>query len=240
MLRVMGLDAIALLRLSASDIRDSVCYRVLADSVLVRLGVSFASEPEELALALHRSVGDALERHRDPRGVLVMPEVAAPKAASYDSVAREIGDGGTWVKIEEEEEAADDLLSMMMGAMAHPGMQDIVARARDMMMGKEGDLLEIARSEAAAIEASTMATNPQIEEEMREVIARAGLEGTDLDAGMPDLDALMNDPGFMNMVNTVRDQLFSDPAKLAELQTLLGSVITEREQDENEQKKPPR
>ncbi len=229
MLRIMGLDAIALLRLPASDIRETACDRALSDAVLVRLGVSFASEPEELVLALRQRVGDALDRHRDSRGVLVMPEVARPKATTYDEVVQEVGDGGAWVAIEEdEEELPDDLLSVMMGAMAHPGMQDIVARARDMMMGKEGDLLELARTEAAVIEASVPGVHPEIEDEMREVIARTGLESN---SGMPDLGALMSDPGFLNMVNTVRDQLFSDPAKLAELQTLFASIAEEPEDE---------
>lgn len=200
MLRLMGLDAIALLRLSRSDIRDTACDRELSDGVLVRIGVSFALEPDALQLALRRVAGDALDRHRDPRGVLVMPEVAAPRSASYEEVVLEVGDGGTWVPIDdgEAEESGEDFLGAVLHGMASAGMQDIVTRARDMVSG-EGEL------------------DPAV-----------------LGASMPDLGALMREPAFMNLVETLGAQLSADPTKLKELEELMASVVGARGQGDEE------
>ncbi|AKF08425.1 hypothetical protein DB32_005574 [Sandaracinus amylolyticus] len=232
MLRDMALDAIALLRLSASDLPEGAVVRTLSDGVLVRTRASFASEPDELAHALRRAVGDALDRHRDERGVLILPDVARPSGKTYESVVDEIGEGGTWISLDEDEEGAfegGDLLATMMNAMSSPEMQSAIARARDAMAGAGGAdpqrMMELARSMSAGMSPSVDADT---EAEMKRMVEQHG-------AGeMPvDLGALMSDPAFQRMVDDVRTQLLSDPTKLAQLQEMFGALDGE-DDDEDE------
>lgn len=241
MLRIMGLQAIALLRLSASDLPEGAVERALGDAVLVKAGVTFVSEPDQLARALRRVAGDALDRHRDPRGVLLMPDVARPQGTTYDAIVEEVGEGGTWISLDEEEDDDDagdgDLLATMMQAMASPGMQDVLSKARDAMMGGEGApgadrMMELARSMSQGI---TAGPGGQAERDMRAMVERhAGSVVDDADdGGMPmDLGALMSDPVFQQMVDGVRQQLLSDPGKMAELQALLERAADEEEDDD--------
>lgn len=245
MLALMALDALALLRLSPSDLPANAVHRTLDDGVLVDTRVSFASEPEELAHALRRIAGDALDRHRDPRGVLLMPDVARPQGKTYDAVVDEIGEGGTWVSPDDEEQGDEgdgDLLATMMQAMSNPGMQDAIARARDAMMGAQAGappdqerMVELARSMSAGIE---VGPGGQTEAEMRAMIERhaGGAIPESAGDGLPvDIGALMSDPAFQRMVDGVRQQLLSDPSKMAELQALL-EMSGDEEDDEDEQR----
>jgi hypothetical protein len=246
MLPRMALDAIALLRLPASDMPPDAVLRSLEDAVLVRTGAPFAAEPTELARALRRAAGDALDRHRDPRGVLFLPDVARPQGCRYDDVVEEIGEGGTWLSRAEamalgdeddEDEGGDgDLLASMMQAMASPEMQSAMARARDAGMGAQGGaerdhMLELARS-------MTGASDPDgalpAEREMRALVERHA-PGASADAEMPvDLGALMGDPAFQQMIDDVRSKLLSDPDKVAELQSLFGLMDAEDDDDDEE------
>ena len=246
MLALMALDALALLRLSPSDLPANAVHRTLDDGVLVDTRVSVASEPEELAHALRRVAGDALERHRDPRGVLLMPDVARPQGKTYDAVVDEIGEGGTWVSPDDEEDlegGEGDLLATMMQAMSNPGMQDAIARARDAMMGAQPGaqpdqdrMIELARSMSAGID---VGPGGQTEAEMRAMIERhagGGVPSEDAGDGPPvDIGALMNDPAFQRMVDGVRQQLLSDPSKMAELQALF-EMSGDEEDDDDEQR----
>lgn len=112
----MGIQAIALLQIDvgsgASELPASATQlgphaalladgatRIerLDDGILLHIGVPFASEPTALSFAVHALLGDALAaQHRDPRGVLFIPDVAAPKARSYEGVIREVGEGAEW------------------------------------------------------------------------------------------------------------------------------------------------
>lgn len=246
MLRVMALDAIALLRLPATDLPGGAVLRTLDDGVLVRTRASFASEPDELALALRRIAGDALDRHRDERGVLMIPDVARPAASTYEGVVEEVGEGGTWVSLEEDEEAGleGDLLATMMNAMSTPEMQSAIARARDVFASgdpaaAQARMVELARSMSGVIEPGEDA---EVESEMRAMVERhtggAGAGGAGAlgaEGGLPvDLGALMSDPAFQRMVDDVRAQLLSDPSKLAQLQSMFGAMSDEEDEDEDE------
>ncbi|MDQ3034767.1 MAG: hypothetical protein M3Y87_20315 [Myxococcota bacterium] len=237
----MALDALALLRLPASDLPANAVHRTLDDGVLVATRVSFASEPEELAQALRRVAGDSLERHRDPRGVLLMPDVARPQGKTYEAVVEEIGEGGTWISPDDDEleEGEGDLLASMMQAMNNPAMQDAIARARDAMMGAQPGapadqerMIEIARSMSAGIESGP---GGDTEAEMRAMIERhaGGAIPENAGDGPPvDVGALMSDPAFQRMVDGVRQQLLSDPSKMAELQALLAGAGEGDDEDE--------
>lgn len=96
----MAIEALALLRIS--NLEQSARVKPLADCVIVHTGKSFATEPEELVEALATALGEAaLAQHDDSRGILFMPDVAAPKALAYDAIVDEVGEGGVWGQREE-------------------------------------------------------------------------------------------------------------------------------------------
>lgn len=134
----MAIDAIALLRVPPAAIPADRVIRVLDDGVLVRTGARFDEEPEALADILCDALGDALDDHEDPRGVLLIPSVADPKATTYDAVVEEIGEGGTWAPISGDPGVAlGGLFSRALEAMQAPGMQSALAQ----IQGQDPDAL---------------------------------------------------------------------------------------------------
>src|SRR4051812_1915521 len=102
----MAIEALALLKVSplAAPTSPGSHVEKLDDAFIVSIGASFAADPEALGEALLHAVGeDTLALHQDPRGVLFIPSVAAPKARSYEAVVAEVGEGGTWLQFEDDE-----------------------------------------------------------------------------------------------------------------------------------------
>lgn len=95
----MGIDAVVLLKGNAEGLPPGLHVRRLADGVLVHGGVSFGGEPDEHAMWIRASLGDALAGHDDDRGVFVLPDVAEPRATTYEGVVEEIGEAGMWVQV---------------------------------------------------------------------------------------------------------------------------------------------
>lgn len=109
----MSIDAVALLK--RSSLRDillesgipgtaqpRVLEHVLDDGILFHTHASFGSDPEELAVALRRQLGEHLDAHGDERGIFCLPDVAvehALAAKSYDAVIEAIGEAGMWVPL---------------------------------------------------------------------------------------------------------------------------------------------
>src|SRR4051812_13525457 len=94
----MTIEANALLRiadakpLEGQDLR----FAQLDDAILLHLRTGFAAEPEQLSERVEELLGPALAQHDDPRGILYIPDVAAPRSRSYDAVVAEVGEGGVW------------------------------------------------------------------------------------------------------------------------------------------------
>lgn|GEM_PF-3524096 len=112
----MGIDAIALLHVPFEEVRgafavgpsasrlhlvgaDGVTFAVdaLDDGVLVHTFHAFAADPDEIATLVRGRMGPLLDRHDEPRGVFVFPDVASPKGRTYGAVLDEIGEAGEWV-----------------------------------------------------------------------------------------------------------------------------------------------
>jgi hypothetical protein len=92
----MAITAIALLRLSnPAELRGRVTR--LDDAVLLDTQAGFATDPEELSGIVRELLGQDLSgQHRDARGIFFLPDVAAPRARSYEAVIAEVGEGGVW------------------------------------------------------------------------------------------------------------------------------------------------
>ena len=91
----MSVDVIALLR-----IPDPPAHRVvrkLDDGWLLLFG-RWWDDDDEIAFQIRSALGDALDAHDDPRGILVFPDVASPSARTYEGIVRELGDDARWVQ----------------------------------------------------------------------------------------------------------------------------------------------
>src|SRR4051812_29746152 len=101
----MGIDAFALLKLSAPDVRKSFFGRLDRvrtfgpDAVAFFTALRFEDlrrDPTLASQALASALGGAALRHTDPRGVLVFPDVAEPRASTYDELVTELEPAGFW------------------------------------------------------------------------------------------------------------------------------------------------
>lgn len=105
----MGIDAYVHLRIKnrerfrkAVEAEDRLpLFRPHEDgSASVFTCIRFEDSDSDLAIRcwLRDLFGDALaEIHDDPRGVFVTPDVAEPKAKTYEGIIEEIGEGGRWI-----------------------------------------------------------------------------------------------------------------------------------------------
>lgn len=172
----MSIDAVALVRIPGWQPAPQLFAIALEDAFLVPTTAPFASEPDELGLALRDRLGDALDRHDDPRGVFMLPDVASPRGKTYDAVIEEIGEAGVWAPIVASghvparlqnaapgsfEALAGQLMSAIGGGTLAElqrammsGDTEAFARAQQQMVeaiAKVGDPEEIARSLVAAL-----------------------------------------------------------------------------------------
>jgi hypothetical protein len=73
------------------------------DASLVPVGVPFT--PDNLPFmrfALQMLLGDALDEHRDPRGVFFLPATIEPAGAAYEGIIAAVGAAGSWAPWPEE------------------------------------------------------------------------------------------------------------------------------------------
>jgi hypothetical protein len=98
----MSIDAMALLRIKKLELPRAsrgfalgVAHR--GDASVVSTFVRYdATAGDELALALRQRLGDALDAHDDPRGILLFPDVCEFRGRSYDAIVREVEAAGCW------------------------------------------------------------------------------------------------------------------------------------------------
>ncbi|MBI2396010.1 MAG: hypothetical protein HYV09_40985 [Deltaproteobacteria bacterium] len=155
----MGIDAIALLKGNDLPLPERLRAQKLDDATLVHTGVAFGSDLEMLAYGVRTSVGDALYRHDDPRGVFVLPDVVAPKAKTYDDVIAEVGEAGEWVQLPAAGEvpvaltgaAAGSFEAMMGQAMQALGGENLAEIQRAIASGDYAAMARLQQKMAAAL-----------------------------------------------------------------------------------------
>jgi hypothetical protein len=243
----MSIDAIALVRIPGWTPDPQLFAIALEDAFLVPTTAPFASEPDELGLALRHRLGDVLDRHDDPRGVFMIPDVASPRGKTYAAVVDEIGEAGTWAPIVAGEHLPDRyanaapgsfeaLAGQLMSAIGGgtiaelqrammTGDAEAFGRAQQQMMeaiAKVGDPEEIARSLAAAL---PVAQGPG-----------APLADTNLpmDLGAVDLDS----PDFQALLAQAEADLAGDPERRAALDELLRGAGDEGDEVEESDSTP--
>lgn len=77
-----------------------VLVRPLGDTTLVYTLVSMrGTEPDEIALQVRLSLGDALDAHDDARGLLAFPDAVEPKSRSWAELVEELDGIGEWIPV---------------------------------------------------------------------------------------------------------------------------------------------
>lgn len=150
----MGIRAVALLKVPSTQLAEALeraadspepshlgddaplSVTPLDDGSLVTTAASLDSDPADLAQLLRQKLGRTLDQHADSRGIYVFPDVAKPKARSYDALIDELGELGFWV-----ESAANETAPAFAGA-AGPGA--LGAQLRNVMESIDEDTLKAA------------------------------------------------------------------------------------------------
>ncbi len=104
----MSIDAIALLHVSAAKAKKRVedpdhVTRLGPDACGVSLfqrQMGLEVRPVQTAVLLREALGEALDLHDDPRGILLYPDVAEPAATTYEALVKELEEGSFWIERE--------------------------------------------------------------------------------------------------------------------------------------------
>jgi hypothetical protein len=251
----MAISAIALLRLQTLSGLELKSLRVdrLDDAVLVYTNVDFANEPETLSQIVWKQVGDVLRaEHRDPRGIFFVPDVAPPKARTYDGVIEEIGEGGVWGTLPQEGSplgaaAAAGGLGALLGGMLEQMPASVWESLGEAAQGRPG-ALEAASSQLRAAMAGSselsdlanqlagglggLASDPAIEAQLK---AASG-------AGMPDLASLSQALGgsgvdLEKLMSQMQSAFASDPARAAELAERFFGKPSDADDDDDDERR---
>jgi hypothetical protein len=197
----MGIDAIALLKGVHFTFPTHLRVERLEGAVLVHTGLRFGGALDEMAFALRAALGDALDVHDDPRGVFVLPDMAEPRATTYEGVIAEVAEAGEWVPraaadqvpsrfADAPEDSFAGIMGQMMGAL---GGDTIAAMANALA---SGDPEALARAQEAMTQA--LGGQDRVEELAKKLMGAANAEGAGdpLGAGGSPLD-----PGAMDLDN---------------------------------------
>jgi hypothetical protein len=242
----MGIDAVALLRGSGHALSPRLHVRTLQDAVLVSTGMRFGGAPDELGLALRAAVGDALDGHDDPRGVFVLPDVAEPRARTYEGVIAEIGEAGEWVPIVSAGHIPDAFANAPEGSFAGLVGQMMAALGEDTLADMQramatGDMAALQRAQEKLV--SALGGEERVEALSRQIFGAAEAETggrADPLAGLPTLpiqgDMIdLESPQMAALMQQMEQQLAADPERLAELEKMMREAQdAEDEDDEGE------
>jgi hypothetical protein len=179
----MGADAIALLRGTNLPVPTGTLLKTLDDAVLVFTLTRFSADLESMALAVRLRLGDALDAHRDKRGVFLFPDVAEPLARTYEGVITEVGQAGAWAPIV----AADHVPS----ALGNAPEGSLAAVMGELMGAIGGDLRAELMKAMATGDPSAM---PAIKEKL--VAAMGGQEQADALASRLTAAAAAEQPAY--------------------------------------------
>ena len=231
----MGIDAVALLRGTEHAIPPHRHVRKLADGLMIHTGVRFGAAPDELGGALRAVLGDALDAHADPRGVFVLPDVAEPRAPTYEGVIAEIGEAGEWVPIvaaghvparfaDAPEGSMEQIVGQVMAALGG-GVLEEMQRAL-----ASGDMAAMAAMQEKLVAAFGGEENI---ESLNQQLLAATQAGPDPFEGLPaDMEAIdFESPEMAALMQQVDERLAFDPERRAALERMLREGGDEDEDD---------
>lgn len=149
----MGIDAVAVLKIKklpapkpSHGVELFVQHK--GDCTLVHTMARWNSmAPDEHSLTLRQQVGDALDRHRDSRGVLFFNDAYEAHGESYDEIVEEIGvegqgsldAGAFWTPM-----VAADYVPDRLAKPASGSIEELMAAAKKKMGPKGAELVQLA------------------------------------------------------------------------------------------------
>lgn len=164
MLADMTIDAIALLPISIHALTDvmrveheeagTIHFRVVGRTLRatpveggtkVALGMRFDTPPATLGTLLRRDFGALIE---ELSRVYVYPSVAKPEADTYAGILEEVGEGGEWLELPEDDEGVgpSDAMGVFQGLASGLG-PDMMGQMQKMMSDPDamGQLAQLAQ-----------------------------------------------------------------------------------------------
>jgi hypothetical protein len=213
----MDITAIALLRIETLEIAAGTAARVepLQDAVLLHTGRSFSEDPLVLSNHVRALIGAAASQHQAARGVFYIPDVAVPKARTYDAVLDEVGEGGFW--------------GPAIGAgLELPGALD--AGTLGAMLGQIPSSMldavsEITRRDPGALQAASA--------QLSALIGQSGASGVGQLLSGAGID--LSGSALSELVAGMQQELAKDPTRLAGLaEQLLGGKPASGDADDDE------
>lgn len=232
----MPITAICLLNVPSLPLPSAgpVRVEVLDDSVLLHTTLDFGDDPDDVAGAVRSLLGEELAgQHLDPRGVFLIPSVAAPQARSYAGVIAEVADGGVWTP---------------WAVGAQPGVP--LSAAGPELAGILGGMLGAVPDGLLAQAAATLKDDPSAFQD-----AAAQLPGLLQDPGalqglfeqgqsqLPELAGMLQAMGISGSQMTeltkgLQEELARDPSRLlAMAEGLFGAQLAEADDDDDDDDK---
>jgi hypothetical protein len=240
----MPITAIALLRVDPAALQQkSLRVKQLDDAVLLFTKADFATEPEQLSQLVRTQVGDAYRPEReDPRGVFFIPDVAPPRARTYEGVIEEIGEGGVWGP-----SLAKAALSPLAAAGAAGGIGALLGGMLEQLPDSVWQSMnDAARGEPGAFAAASaqlqaaMANSNELSDLASQLAG--GLDPKLAEAGSEaDLANMLQGSGLdlQKLMGQVEAALASDPKKAAELAEQFFGGLGPDADDQDDEDEPP-
>ncbi|MET0390484.1 MAG: hypothetical protein ABW321_31215 [Polyangiales bacterium] len=215
----MTIATLCLLRLPTPPAPSTYIVRVepLEDAVLLHTDFDFASDPEGLSRAIQNALGPALtQQHVDPRGVFLIPSIAAPRARSYAGVLEEVGEGGVWARWGAAAGAQGGLpdLSSLLGGMLGQDPSSAFAAAAASLQA-DPSLLK-----AASQQLPGLLQNPA---ELSEMMSQANQHMPELTDMLRGMGINIGASDLQQMTQSLQAELARDPKALANLAEQLFS-----------------
>jgi hypothetical protein len=173
---VVGIDAVALLRIAKlkaprTELGAKLLVQHRLDATLLHTFQRFDGvAADEHALSLRQLLGAELDRHDDPRGILIFPDICEPKARSYEALVAEIADAGVWAPSvgadhvparfsAAEPDSHDALVANLIKKLGRDAAAqlDMMAQVYLMLRGSTGDRAEAVEGYAEALAQVTAA-----------------------------------------------------------------------------------
>jgi hypothetical protein len=261
----MGITAIALLRVEPPAGLSKQAGRItrLEDAILLHTRVDFSTEPAALSRIVREQVGEALDAHSDPRGIFFIPDVAAPKARTYDGVIAEVGEGGEWgpTRVAESPFAAamgagglGALLGGLLEQMPSSVLESVGAAARGQPGAFEAATSQLRAAVEGSSELSSLAGQlgasglsglPSLQGALPPQLA--ALASQDLDPNTLDvsrLSAMLENSGIdlnamQGLVSQLESALASNPEQMSALaEKLFGANAGDHDDEDDEDGEP--
>lgn len=200
----MPIDAIAVLRIPPAALneafgeptvegalqsfgpRGEVTIEPLTDGIRLHLGLRFDDEPERLGVRIRKLLGDVADRHDDPRGAYVYPDVASSSESTYAGWVDDMGEGGMFVAIASAQDAklgASDAMGLFDTVQGMMG-GDLLGQMQAALADPSGDAMKSLAAMAGQL-LQDDGIRQQVQSAAQKMLGEGGLQGLEMGGGLP-------------------------------------------------------